>query len=194
MHRIVKFVMSVKQKLQAFRRTVKEVDVEEELEKVEKMTLSELEKEVIEFGTAKLKMPFPEAFKDHKWTDWFVGYYETSKKVSHRKYVKYVEKRLDQEIQTDKEKKGYKDYVEQTHQKKSTATSSNPGEETWDMIAPVDIEEEDPGALMHLHEEMNYIRTENAQLRGRLGNMEMAIQELVHHIKGLSVKTEGEMK
>lgn len=184
--------MSVKQKLQAFRQTGKGSNVEAEMEKIDHMTLAELEKELIQFGTAKMNLPFPEAFKDHRWTDWFVGSYETSTKPAHRKYVKYVEKRLDQEMLEERSQKGYKEHMEQIQQQKQkNKATSSAGEETWDMIAPVDLVEEAPEALLHLHEEMSYIRTENAQLRGRLGNMEMAIQELVQHIKGLSVKTEG---
>ena len=35
-------------------------------------------------------MPFPEAFSDHKWTDWFVSQYEKSTKEAHQKFIMYA--------------------------------------------------------------------------------------------------------
>lgn len=73
-----------------------------------KLTLKELEAEKIAFGKAKLGVPFSEAFADYKWAEWFIGQYEKSTKEAHQKYVMYVEKKLDQEIKEEKDKKNSK--------------------------------------------------------------------------------------
>lgn len=65
---------------------------------IKAMDLATLEQETIGFGKAHLRQPFPQAFEDHGWTDWFVKSYEWSGKESHVKYLTYVEKRLDHKI------------------------------------------------------------------------------------------------
>ena len=51
--------------------------------------------EKIEFGTKMIGQTFEKAFQDSTWVQWFVSHYEGSSKMAHRKFVRYVEMRLD---------------------------------------------------------------------------------------------------
>eukprot|EP00435_Cladocopium_sp_Y103_P047113 s2174_g13.t1 len=163
---------------------------EDQVKEVQKMTLAELETETIQFGKAKYGQTFPTAFKDGKWTDWFVTTYEHSSKIEHVKYVTYVTKRLDAEIEMDRQK-GKK--------KSSAASKSAPApklESAWD--AP-EVDEGDsefsefipildsPQQVM-IGEQLSIVQEENHNLRGRMTQIEMAIQELIQHVKAM--KTE----
>ena len=91
---------NVTQRLQQLRRQQKASQDSVTAEDVKKMTLEELAKEEITFGKTHVGTPFPEMFLNHGYTDWFVGTYHDSPKPAHMKYVRYVELRLDQELQT----------------------------------------------------------------------------------------------
>lgn len=75
--------MASTQKLKVYWATTEETSAEDRLLEVQKMTLPELEKEVIQFGKAKIGQSFKQVFEDNKWTDWFVGAYENSTKIEH---------------------------------------------------------------------------------------------------------------
>ena len=186
--------MSVSERLTQFRRGAEAQTNTEKILAIKALSLQELEKFKIEFGTAKKGMGFPQAFEDHQWTDWFVKTYEWSGKLAHTKYITYVEKKLDQEIAEDKgngKTKKTQGCLPVTTAKKKPMSSSQT-EQSWEMPSESD---EDAKFVMafnqkDLEERMGYMAQENQQLHQRMSTMEMAIQELVTHVKGLAVKTE----
>lgn len=185
---------SVSQKMKAFQARQKGIQQEASLEEIEKMSLSELAKETVQFGTAKKGLKFGEAFKDYGWTEWFVSHYEKSQKVSHRKYIRFVELTLEEEAVTESNEKAKKWWKDPTTS--AASVKSEPSEAaTWEKVKPVDIteseSESDALKFSHLEEEVVYMRAETRQLGTRMTNMENAMQEIVQHLRQLSVKTES---
>jgi len=186
--------VSISERLTQFRKENETQTTAEKINEIKGMSLSELEKMKIEFGTAKKGMPFAQAFQDHGWTDWFVKTYEWSGKLSHVKFITYVEKKLDQEVKEahTKPKKISSATVEKPKGKKSAPSAST--EQSWEM--PSESEDDDKFQMMFnqkdLEERMGYMAQENQQLHQRMATMEMVIHELVNHMKGMAVKTESQ--
>lgn len=186
--------MSISERLTQFRKENETQTTAEKINEIKGMSLSELEKMKIEFGTAKKGMPFAQAFQDHGWTDWFVKTYEWSGKLSHVKFITYVEKKLDQEVKEAhmKPKKIASATEERPKEKKSAPSAST--EQSWEM--PSESEDDGHFQMMFnqkdLEERMGYMAQENQQLHQRMASMEMAIHELVNHMKGMAVKTESQ--
>jgi ABC-type uncharacterized transport system permease subunit len=179
--------MALSQKLKSYRSANEETNTEDQLKSVRQMSLADLEKEVIQFGKAKCGQTFRTAFEDGRWTDWFVTTYESSTKIEHAKYITYVSKRLDAEIAADTKK--YKN--EGLSKKGSLPTTSKtspkeePGwEEASELSEFVPIMETSQSAL--LEEQVSIVQEENHNLRGRMTQIEMAIQELITHVKALT--------
>lgn len=131
------------------------------------------------------------------------SHYEHSQKLAHRKYIRYVELRLDAEINAENTEATKKSTTtpKMTAAKSKAATAKTqvkkekaPSVSSWN---PVDIEdfeesEEEPTkfALMHLEEEVVFMRQENRQLNDRLSGLEGALQEVITHLKRQTVKEE----
>ena len=182
--------MSISQKLKQFRQVQDGQCSEERIKAIYQMALVDLESEVISFGKAKMGVPFKTAFEDNRWTDWFVSTFETSTKESHVKYVAYVSKRLDAEINQEAiERKAIKSVAKPVSPK---ITKTEPpkmhhfqkeeidGDESLSEFIPI------METTSHVEEQMQIMHEENQNLRGRMTNIEMAIQELIQHVKNLS--------
>ena len=168
---------------------MEETNVAAQTMDLKKLSLKELEMEKIEFGKAKLGMPFTEAFKDHKWTEWFIRQYENSPKLEHQKYVLFVEKKLDEEIKEEKSNR--------VMNPKKTAASS---EKSWDHVKE-ELEEEFgeewdqglgamPGVkteMAILQDQVNHMFQENQNMNHRMSNLEGNMAEILMHLKNLSV-------
>lgn len=188
--------MALTQKLKAYRANSEENSVEDQLQAVRRMSLSELEKEVIQFGKAKLGQPFSQVFEDNKWTDWFVGAYESSTKIEHVKFVTYVSKRLDAEIENDMQGKIKGSKIKK--QPMSSKTKPEIKTETaWasELKVSYDDVESETDEFIPIHaspqnalmeEQISVVQEENHNLRNRMTQIEMAIQELIVHVKSLS--------
>ena len=155
------------------------------------MTLKELEAEKIAFGKAKLGVPFSEAFADYKWAEWFIGQYEKSTKEAHQKYVMYVEKKLDQEIKEEKDKKNSK-----------TQEPITGPEVSWNHVkTEVDEDSEEEWRPMPkmmgvttkvaiLQDQVNHMFHENQHLSHRMHNMEGTVNEILADLKNLSLPSQ----
>eukprot|EP00435_Cladocopium_sp_Y103_P008313 s4904_g2.t1 len=181
---------SVAQKLSQYRASQKKDDVQAELERIKTMPLEELANERISFGKTKVGQKFVDVFEDNQWTDWFVGTYEKSPKIQHQMFVQYVLKRLDQEIIEDKAaKKNAKS--EKMKDYRATASAES---DVWDQIsetAPVsEFEMPNVMKVQQVEEQVLNLSMENKNLASRLTNMEMAMQEVLQHVRRLSVKSE----
>ena len=155
------------------------------------MTLEALSKEKISFGTAKIGQPFPEVFKDSAWTDWFIRTYEKSIKPEHQLYVQYVTKRLDVEIKAE-HTKGYHQAAQSVladHRRLASGES-----EVWDQVSEpaffTDFDMPGINKLQQVEDQVANLNIENQNLASRMAVVEMAMQEILRHAKGLEVKTE----
>lgn len=179
--------MALSQKLKNYRSATEEMNTEDQLKAVQKMSLHDLEKEVIQFGKAKCGQPFKTAFEDGRWTDWFVTTYEASTKIEHAKYITYVSKRLDAEISADTKKYQNEKPIKKGSLPGTSKTSpkEEPGwEEASEFSEFVPIMETSQNAM--LEEQVSIMQEENHNLRGRMTQIEMAIQELITHVKALT--------
>jgi hypothetical protein len=153
-------------------------------------------KEVIQFGKAKIGQSFKQVFEDNKWTDWFVGAYENSTKIEHVKFVTYVSKRLDAEMAA--KCKGYpKSSNIKTPNKPTETKSKIKNENSWETHPKQQLDEVNseisefipinasPHTAM-LEEQVTIVQEENHNLRGRMTQIEMALRELIQHVKNLN--------
>ena len=179
---------SVAQKLQSFREGQKATDDKTEIQKIKAMTLDQLALETISFGKAKIGQPFPKVFLDSAWTDWFVQTYEKSSKPAHQMYILYVEKRLNAELEKDFKPTPRKISLKET-QKMAEAEA-----EAWDQISETDMFQEleiaGMGKLNQMEDQVTSLATQNQNLASRMTQIEMSMQELLHHVRNLSVKSE----
>ena len=186
---------SIQEQLKAFRESQQKSTDQYELIKIQKMSLEELSAEKIAFGKAKIGQPFEKVFQDAAWTDWFVQTYEKSPKPAHQLYIKYVEKRLNAEITEDIQKnkantKGAKLIPKTAQGSEMTAAEVT----SWDEISEPDLTQEFelPGIskLNQVEDQVSSLHLQNQNLVNRMTQMEMTMQELLQHIRGLSVKAE----
>ena len=175
---------SVAQKLQTFREGQKDSDAKIEITKIKDMTLEQLSQEKISFGKAKLGQAFPKVFMD------MLGRIGSSKllKPSHQKYVQYVEKRLNAEIEKD-----FKTTAHKTPPKEIQKAAEVEAE-SWDQISETDMAQEYEMAgvskLLQVEDQVSSLALQNQNLAGRMTQIEMSMQELLHHVRNLSVKSE----
>eukprot|EP00434_Breviolum_minutum_P030362 symbB.v1.2.026856.t1/scaffold2714.1/size94327/9 len=194
-------IMSVSQKLSAYRNSSNKVTAAERITAIKQMDLSALEKETVEFGKAHRGQSFPQAFEDHGWTDWFVKTYEWSGKESHVKFLTYVEKRLDSEISQGSAPVQVLAPKAKTTAKKSAAkpkSMAQGSEMGWSHVTEDVIETDSDEDLMshtqirvhEMEEQVKMVSQENSHMMQRMNGIEMALQELIHHVKGLGIKQE----
>lgn len=192
---------TVSQRLKGYCKENKEAQEESELEVIQWMALSDLRQERIAFGTAKKGLLFSEAFKDHSWTDWFVANYEKSKKVAHRKFVRFVELTLDEEMQKDpknqsKEKSTAPEVMvpkpKMTATKSKAAPSKTDDAASWTQVDQVESEPDLDFAVDHLEEEVCMMRAENREVNARLTGLEQVMQEVITHLNQFQVQVKTE--
>jgi hypothetical protein len=188
----VTFTMSsVATKLFQFREGQKKIESKDEMGRIQDMTLEQLAKERISFGKAKMGQAFPAVFEDHSWTDWFIRTYEKSPKPQHQLYVQYVLKRLDHEIVQNMAK----NQVKSSEKLKDRRASASADSDVWDQISELDpveafFEMPAPAKIQQVEGQVGNLSIENQQLAHRITNMEMAMQEVLMHVRQLSVKSE----
>ena len=177
------------QKLQQFRELQKKDDNQGEIEKIKSMTMEQLSQERISFGKAKVGQKFEEVFKDGTWTDWFVTTYEKSPKPQHQMYVQYVLKRLDMEMKKEFGV-GYPKSSETLRDRRATASAES---DVWDQVSEMDAQEFEMAGtikIQQVEEQRGNLCQENKNLADRINNIELTMQELLHHVRHLSVKSE----
>eukprot|EP00435_Cladocopium_sp_Y103_P042514 s2392_g11.t1 len=182
---------SISQKLQTYREGQKKDDSKMELAKIKEMSLEQLSQEKVTFGKAKLGQEFPKAFEDSTWTDWFVQTYESSTKPSHQMFIQYVEKRLNAEILQDSKSSKVKSTKPSL---KETQKAAELEAESWDQISETDMmtQFDIPGVtkLNQVEDQVSSLCLQNQNLASRMTQIEMSMQELLLHVRNLSVKSE----
>lgn len=69
----------------------KDTNDEQELEKVQRMTLEELSRECINFGKTYVGRPFPSMMDNTRYVTWFVSNYKHSRQPHHAKFIRYIQ-------------------------------------------------------------------------------------------------------
>lgn len=179
--------MSVSQRMRQYTLNQKEQQAIESLDRIEAMTLEELSKEKIAFGTAHVGETFPEAFEFHGWVDWFTSRYEKSPKPAHRKFVRYVELRLDT-LEEPGPSKAAKDKKKPTGSQKPltpppVTETDQISEDEWENMSST-------VQMADMQEQMTNMNQANLQLHHRVNNMEMAMQEILEHVRKMTIKSE----
>lgn len=149
-------------------------------EVLQAMTLSELESEKIAFGETKKGMLFKEAIKDTQWTQFILSRFENSEKPEHAMFVRYVELRMNQM------KKGNKETTTTIKNKAAGSIEPLPAlpvDENWEEVSM-------PEHSSALQEEMGDLRTSNQNLNHRMGQIEMAMHQILQQLQSMSVKEE----
>jgi hypothetical protein len=104
--------------------------------------------------------------------------------------VHYVEKRLNQEALKN-HKKGYPSTKDNS--KKSTETMAAEVN-SWDEISEPDFSQEFeiPGVskINQMEDQVASLQMQNQNMTNRMTQVEMVLQEVLQHVRGLSVKTE----
>jgi hypothetical protein len=181
----------VSQKLQQFRKNQHQEEAADTVVKIRMMPLDVLSREKIAFGKAKIGQLFPEVFKDAAWTDWFIRTYEKSTKPEHQLYVQYVTKRLDMEIKAEHTKGYHKESRAILADQKCQAPADS---EVWDQLSEpgvfTDFDMPGINKVQQMEEQVANLNIENKNLASRMAGVEMALQEVLQHLKGLNVKSE----
>ena len=66
-----------------------------QVEDLSQVTLEELSPELVDFGQKHRGQSFQETWKDQEWVSWMVKHYGASTKTAHRRFLRYVELKLD---------------------------------------------------------------------------------------------------
>lgn len=143
------------------------------------VTLSELSQERVGFGDAKKGQTFEEAFKDTRWTQFILRRYEKYGTPSHLRFVKFAELKLAAEI--PKNKKDTKPKSSNEEVKKETLVEPT---DEWDEL-------EEASSPLLLMEEIQDMRQANQNLHNRMGHLESMVEEMVKHLRQMSVKSES---
>ena len=186
---------SVVQKMKNHVMRVKESEEQSQVENTKKMTLEEMSKMKVSFGEKHRGSTFEMAFKDVKWAEWFVSTYWQSTKPEHVQFIQYVERQLDTDALNDKrvDPKGYMAMTKGEPKPKSSAASEAAAEAAaslteWDAVS---VEDAPSSHVVDLQEQVRNMQMDQQNVHQRISGVEMAIHELINHIKGLQVKTES---
>lgn len=199
----VPIMSTLSQRFKEYKKQSTELSGEQAIQDVNQMSLEELSKQVIKFGNTHVGKTFPEMFENHTWTQWFLSTYGSSSKVDHAKYCRYCELRLDTEMalsSKDVKTKGYKSG--KGKMPKPKPMSAAPTEKSWTHVEPeelcsevepdlVDVMEGNTSLqMLQMDDQVQAIRTENLHLSNRMNHVEMALQEILNHLKNTHLKTE----
>lgn len=178
----------------------KDIDDEQEFEKVQHMTLEELSREQISFGNTYVGRPFPSMMANTRYVTWFVGNYKDSKKANHAKFIRYIQlyvadlEKNPQQVKSKAAAKPKKMAAPPPHQgyyaEKALGPPTPPeisSEEEFDPMDPLPSgswEEVDPSPSHVKNVEMQ-------NMQERLHRMEEVMQQVLHHLSQPSQLTPG---
>ena len=109
----------------------------------------------------------------------------------------YVVKRLDQEMMKEfgVGYPGCSKKPEKSEALRNRRAEASAESDVWDQVSEVDpcqeLEMHNSTKLQQVEEQMLCLNMENKNLASRITNIEMNMQELLHHMRQLSVKSES---
>lgn len=154
-----------------FRRVTGQQNQEEEIEVINQMNFTDLAKEKIAFGTAKLGQPFTEVIEDRRYVSWFVSNYQNSRKASHAKFIRFVQL-----------------YVEKQEMKPKTKAMASPyrkGEARPTSAEEIPIEQPSESEMWEQISQpprRSAIQAEMNDMQSRLLQIEDMMQQVLQHL------------
>lgn len=151
-----------------FRRVTGQQNQEEEIEVINQMNFTDLAKEKIAFGTAKLGQPFMEVIEDRRYVSWFVSNYQNSRKASHAKFIRFVQL-----------------YVEKQEMKPKTKAMASPSAEEIPIEQPSESEESQDDTMWEQISQpprRSAIQAEMNDMQSRLLQIEDMMQQVLQHL------------
>ena len=175
--------MSLSQRL----RRVQGPPVNIEMPSLSHLTLEDLSQEIVTFGQKYMGCHFRDTWEDQEWVQFMVSRYGKSPKESHRRYLRYVELKVEalEESQETIPLRSNPQGVLRSHAKaKAMArhigtpinTSLPDGEADWD-IAP------EMYASQTIADQNIYTTEDMEAIQQRMLNMENALSRVIRHIE-----------
>lgn len=156
------------------------------VEELDHLTLADLDSEVVAFGQKHAGKMFSETWGDQEWVQFMINRYQKSTKESHRRYLKWVELKVEsmeqgQMVVPPGTQRGCgRAGAKAKPMAKSLATPSNTssldGELEWDM---------EPEMLAHMTmgQTPYYQQEEMTALQARMLNLENALTRVIRHME-----------
>ena len=166
-----------------------------EVANLDHLTLAELSTETVSFGQKHVGSSYEETWKDQEWVHFMINRYQKSQKESHRRYLKYVELKIEslesnQDVMPVRHSAGESSRhlakAKPVAKRSATPTviSSLDGEADWD-FEPEMYDPPTMGASNRLLEE------NMGALQQRMLNMEDALTRVIRYIENPPIQTQG---
>ena len=151
------------------RLSIKESEDTNVIPSIMAMTWKELQDEKIEFGKAHIGKRYLDMTTETKYMAWFTENYQHSRKPVHVKFMRFIQLWLDNQEKAEPAAKSIL----------PKAKAKHPPMETH---APIELDSDDE-VWAQLSTENN---VEMAEMRSRMGQMEIVLQEVLEHLKRTS--------
>ena len=163
-------------------------------ESVEHLSLEELKTSVMTFGKAHLGKEFETIWsEDPSWVKWFLNHYKSSGKTEHKKMIRFIQLRIEEEENRDQITQAPCATSKSKALPKSLAKAKSQPEPPmiWQMVEGPEMEEliyEPPWQ----ESEMKEVQSEVQVINNRLLGLENAMQHMITLLSQQN-KTEGPM-
>ena len=167
-----------------------DADSPEALEAVMKMTLSELSQCPIDFGKTHLGKKFKDMVGETKYLTWFAETYKHSKKLSHVRFLRFIQLHLDQ-IDEQMNHAAPKSAAKAKGAPKSMNRPPVPEMPLDPWHHPSSEEEEMVEAPWESVNPNSVNDEEVAMMRNRMGEMESVLQQILSHLNSSSAGSQN---
>ena len=161
-------------------------------ESLDHLRLEDLENETISFGQKHQGHSFQEAWLDQEWVHFMLGRYQNSTKESHRRFLKYVELRVE-EMENSQTVLPPRQTSSQGNRAKAKA---KPGAKTMATPSLISLQDGDDDwdveSEMFIPVTTTYVQGQTSgevhALQTRMLNMENALTRVIQHIEEQAVQ------
>ena len=162
------------------------------------LTLEELENEVVSFGEAHMGHTYAEAWSDQEWVKFMTSRYRKSSKEAHMRFLRYVELKIET---MEAEMQQHPVLPKSQGPMMPKAKCRPKAAPSYTMVhhgEAIDISSQAGAESVVSETEMYGAMTMTAQveqqemidaLQSRMGNMEDALQKVIHHLENAQYKT-----
>ena len=158
-----------------------------EMPSLSHLTLEDLSAEIVTFGQKYMGCHFRDTWEDQEWVQFMVSRYSKSTKEGHRRYLRYVELKveaLEQSQETVPPKSNPQGVLRSQAKAKAMTrhfgtpinTSLPDGEADWDIAPEMYASQITPDQTIYTAEDMDAIQQ-------RMLNMENALSRVIRHIE-----------
>ena len=157
---------------------------QQEMDKVMKMSLTELSQCPIDFGKAHLGKRYQEMVSESKYLTWFAETYKNSKKLSHIRFLRFIQLHVDQmEALMETAQPKSKAKAKGAPRKERSALEQTVPHDPWHPSS----EEEEEEIMSTPWEPVHGPSMESEEMvmmRERMGEMENTMQQILRHLTG----------